>query len=281
MEQSSPGRSNDSWRQQLCCSVLDIQQHRNTIAYVRHNKARFVARGVRASKSRSVLLEGYDIQSRRVERIHGGGFVHNGHPSPRFAQHRIAKGRDKRQQNNTVYLELGPNSTSYHIQVSSASDFSAIVYDNSVVDTSVVASDTLQGPNVRYYWHVSAVNAGGEGGFSGAATFTTSALTDVAIAANGGIPTVFALNQNYPNPFNPSTKIGYDIPKVASVNVDIYDVLGRRVVSLVNGIQAPNHYLIEWNASNVSSGIYFVPIRAKSQDGSGEFNAVKKLMLMK
>ncbi|MGA9407476.1 MAG: CRTAC1 family protein, partial [Bacteroidota bacterium] len=70
-----------------------------------------------------------------------------------------------------------PNSTSYHIQVSSASDFSAIVYDNSVVDTSVVASDTLQGPNVRYYWHVSAVNAGGEGGFSGAATFTTSALT--------------------------------------------------------------------------------------------------------
>ncbi|MGA9407724.1 MAG: T9SS type A sorting domain-containing protein, partial [Bacteroidota bacterium] len=112
-------------------------------------------------------------------------------------------------------------------------------------------------------------------------TFTTSALTDVAIAANGGIPTVYALNQNYPNPFNPSTKIGYDIPKVASVNVDIYDVLGRRVVSLVNGIQAPNHYLIEWNASNVSSGIYFVRIRAKSQDGSGEFNAVKKLMLMK
>jgi hypothetical protein len=92
---------------------------------------------------------------------------------------------------------------------------------------------------------------------------------------------VFALNQNYPNPFNPSTTISYDIPRAAFVNVDIYDVLGRRVISLVDGIQAPNHYVMQWNASNVSSGIYFLRIRAHSEDGSDNFNAVKKLMLMK
>ncbi|MGA7160844.1 MAG: FG-GAP-like repeat-containing protein [Bacteroidota bacterium] len=172
------------------------------------------------------------------------------------------------------------NSTSYHIQVSAAADFSAIVYDKYLVDTSVVASDTL-GITTRYYWRVSAVNAGGEGGFSGSSTFTTSSILGVALATDGGIPTVYALNQNYPNPFNPSTTISYDIPKLAFVNVDIYDVLGRRVVSLVNEIQSPNHYKTIWNASNVSSGMYFLRIRAKSQDGSGEFSAVKKLMLMK
>ncbi len=173
-----------------------------------------------------------------------------------------------------------PNTTSYHLQVSASNSFATIDVDLKLVDTSVVViSDTLL-PNTRYYWHVSAVNAGGEGVFSGAATFVTSNLTGVAVASTE-IPKVFALNQNYPNPFNPSTTISYDIPKAAYVNVEIYDVLGRRVTSLVDGIQAPNHYVTQWNASNVSSGMYFLRIRAKSQDGSTDFNAVKKLMLLK
>ncbi|HTY11468.1 MAG TPA: FG-GAP-like repeat-containing protein [Bacteroidota bacterium] len=172
-----------------------------------------------------------------------------------------------------------PNSTSYHLQVATASSFSTIIVDMDLVDTSVVITDTLAA-NSRYYWRVSAVNAGGEGPFSGTSTYQTGTLLLVD-ENGGGIPRVYALNQNYPNPFNPSTNISYDIPKAAYVNVEIFDVLGRRVVSLVDGVQAPNHYVMQWNASNVSSGMYFLRIRAKSQDGSGEFNAVKKLMLMK
>ncbi len=172
-----------------------------------------------------------------------------------------------------------PNTTSYHLQVSLSSSFATIVADVSLVDTSVVISDTLS-PGTRYYWHVSALNAGGEGAFSGTSTFQTGNLLGV-FTPTSEIPKVFALNQNFPNPFNPSTTISYDIPKAAYVNVEVYDVLGRRVTSLVDGVQAPNHYVTQWNASNVSSGMYFLRIRARSLDGSGDFNAVKKLLLMK
>jgi len=172
-----------------------------------------------------------------------------------------------------------PNATSYHIQVATGTDFSTIVYDAKVVDTTVVATDTLDAIT-RYYWHVSAMNAGGESGFSGAATFVTSPILGVDVSSTD-IPKVFALMQNYPNPFNPSTTISYDIPKAASVNVTIYDVLGRVVTELVNEVQSPNHYKMQWNASNVSSGMYFLRIQARSVDGSGTFSAVKKLMLMK
>ncbi len=171
------------------------------------------------------------------------------------------------------------NTTSYHLQVSSASDFSVIVYDAKAVDTSLVATDTLLS-STRYYWRVCAVNAGGEGAFSGSATFVTGTVLGV-YATVADIPKEFALMQNYPNPFNPSTTISYDIPKAASVTVTIYDVLGRVVTTLVNGVQSANHYREQWNASGVSSGMYFLRIRAISMDGSGEFTAVKKLMLMK
>ena len=173
-----------------------------------------------------------------------------------------------------------PNTTSYHLQVSSTSDFSAIVYDAKVVDTSTVATDTLDA-STRYYWHISAVNAGGEGAFSGTATFVTGTKVNVPAVIAGEMPKDFALKQNYPNPFNPSTTISYDIPKPAMVNVTIYDVLGRAVATLANGVQSANHYSVQWNASGVSSGMYFLRIQARSTDGDGEFNAVKKLMLMK
>lgn len=173
-----------------------------------------------------------------------------------------------------------PNTQSYHLQVSSASDFSTIVYDVKLVDTSHVALDTLDA-STRYYWHVSAVNAGGEGAFSGTATFVTGTRVTVPAVTPVDPPKEFALRQNYPNPFNPSTTISYDIPKPATVNVTIYDVLGRAVVTLADGIQSANHYSVQWNASGVSSGMYFLRIQARSTDGQGEFTAVKKLMLMK
>jgi hypothetical protein len=122
---------------------------------------------------------------------------------------------------------------------------------------------------------------------------TAMKLTDVKVdlgasipvgveeAAGVEIPTVYALNQNYPNPFNPSTTVRYDIPKSSQVSVKIYDVLGRLVATLVDGVQSPNRYSIQWSPSALSSGVYFCRIEARSHDGSGEFTAVKKLLLMK
>lgn len=89
------------------------------------------------------------------------------------------------------------------------------------------------------------------------------------------VPTEYSLSQNYPNPFNPVTTIRYDIPKETHVTLAIYDILGQKVAELVNELKVTGRYQTIWNASSLSSGIYFYRIEA------GDYVNVKKLMLMK
>ncbi|MBL1215574.1 MAG: T9SS type A sorting domain-containing protein [Ignavibacteriae bacterium] len=101
---------------------------------------------------------------------------------------------------------------------------------------------------------------------------------DIFIKYTG--PTVFKLEQNYPNPFNPSTKIQYQLSKQSEVKLFVYDLLGRRVQNIVNEIQEAGYYEIDFNASNLSSGVYFYTIEAIGVDGTN-FVSSKKMMLMK
>ena len=82
-------------------------------------------------------------------------------------------------------------------------------------------------------------------------------------------PTKYDLSQNYPNPFNPSTKISYSIPKNGMVTLKVYDVLGKEITTLVNEVKNPGKYIVEFNASNLSSGTYFYRIQA------GDFVSIK------
>lgn len=88
-------------------------------------------------------------------------------------------------------------------------------------------------------------------------------------------PAVFSLNQNYPNPFNPSTTISYSIPEKSFVTIRVYDVLGNLVTSLVNSQMEAGEHSVNFNASSLSSGIYYYQITA------GNNIATKKLMLLK
>ena len=97
---------------------------------------------------------------------------------------------------------------------------------------------------------------------------------------NNTIPEVFALHNNYPNPFNPVTNIGYDIPELSRVSIDIYNIAGNKVKTLVSKEHQPGRYKVQWNATNesgapVATGMYIYKIRAK------DFVSVKKLLLMK
>lgn len=89
------------------------------------------------------------------------------------------------------------------------------------------------------------------------------------------IPNKYSLSQNYPNPFNPTTKITYDLPKPGFVSLKIYDVLGKEVANLVNEVRNAGSYIIDFNASHLSSGVYYYRIQA------GEFMQVKKMVLVK
>ena len=81
--------------------------------------------------------------------------------------------------------------------------------------------------------------------------------------------------QNYPNPFNPSTLISYQLPASMYVTLKIFDILGREIKTLVNEQQNAGKHSVQFNASNLSSGVYFYRIEA------GQNTDIKKLLLIK
>lgn len=85
----------------------------------------------------------------------------------------------------------------------------------------------------------------------------------------------FALNQNFPNPFNPTTTINYTIAETGNVNLVVYDILGRRVATLVNEIQSTGRYNVNFDATRLSSGTYIYRLETNGQV------ATKKMMLIK
>ncbi|MFH1196950.1 MAG: T9SS type A sorting domain-containing protein [bacterium] len=86
----------------------------------------------------------------------------------------------------------------------------------------------------------------------------------------------FQLYQNYPNPFNPTTSIKYQVPRIENVSLKVYDILGNEVATLVNEQKEPGFYEVEFNASNLSSGVYFYLLRV-----GDNFNSVKKMIVLK
>jgi hypothetical protein len=76
------------------------------------------------------------------------------------------------------------------------------------------------------------------------------------VAAGPGLPQTFALGQNYPNPFNPATAIGYDVPAAGPVSLRIYDMLGREVAIVAEGVHQAGHYEKIWDAHAIASGVY-------------------------
>ena len=90
-----------------------------------------------------------------------------------------------------------------------------------------------------------------------------------------GLMNEFKLFQNYPNPYNHSTKISYQVPFMNNVEITVFNSLGQQVATIVNEVKEIGYYQIEWNASNLSSGIYFYKMRA------GDFVSINKMILLK
>jgi hypothetical protein len=85
----------------------------------------------------------------------------------------------------------------------------------------------------------------------------------------------FALSQNYPNPFNPATTITYELPTAGWVTLKVYDILGREVQTLVNNRQVAGSHSVAFNASRLTSGIYFYRMQCRN------FMQTKKFVLLK
>jgi hypothetical protein len=105
--------------------------------------------------------------------------------------------------------------------------------------------------------------------------FTTSGTATAIHASGESSPMSFALHDCYPNPFNPSTTISYQLAARNRVTLKVYDSRGREVAKLVEAEQSAGSHSITWNASGLSSGIYFARLRA------GGFLETRKMVLMK
>ena len=179
--------------------------------------------------------------------------------------------------------------------------FSANVYGNAVNLNWTTATETnnsgfqVQRKSENSSW----ANAGFVAGFGTTTESKSYSFTDNNLAVgnytyrlkqidfNGGYeysneinddvnaPLTYNLEQNYPNPFNPSTLIKYSVAKDGFVNVSVFNLIGEKVATLVNGNVKAGSYEVNFNASSFSSGVYFYSIEA------GDFKAVRKMMLMK
>ncbi len=99
--------------------------------------------------------------------------------------------------------------------------------------------------------------------------------TIVSVPEPSDKPAAYSLSQNYPNPFNPSTEIRYSIRAASKVELTIYNILGQKIITLVNAQKAAGNYSVKFDASRFSSGVYFYSLKA------GDFYETKKMILLK
>jgi hypothetical protein len=149
-------------------------------------------------------------------------------------------------------------------------------FTGSFIPSNPLAAFNGIGNNPNGYWKLEIHDgAGGDTGYLHAWCVKINYYTFVGGIGSITIPNFYALGQNYPNPFNPATKIQYAIPKAGDVSLVVYDILGRQVATLVNEFKNPGVYTIDFNASSLSSGVYFYKIQ------SGTFTDTKKMLLVK
>jgi hypothetical protein len=102
-----------------------------------------------------------------------------------------------------------------------------------------------------------------------------SGLSDINFKKKDNLPREFALLQNYPNPFNPTTTIGYQLPVTGYLTIKAYDLLGREVATVFEGVKAAGNYSVSFDASGLASGIYLYILKAN------DFTQSKKMLLLR
>ena len=164
-----------------------------------------------------------------------------------------------------------PEAGSYEIQIGTDADLETVIFDTSNVRevTLDMFSGELFDEGQTYYWKVRPGNTY----WSAVQSFVVQVITSGETDLN--IPSSYALSQNYPNPFNPNTSIRFSIPENSYVELEVFDLLGRSISTLVDEDLAPGNYSVDFDASSFSSGVYIYRIK------SGSFVSTKKMLLMK
>ena len=174
---------------------------------------------------------------------------------------------------NTLFLsfqQLISNITGVYMSTDNGASWSEVDSEG-LPGTITNSSDRPITANASYIfiWHYDLTDPSNTGVYRRAAAISSVEREDDAVTNE------YTLSQNYPNPFNPSTEIKFSVPKSTDVRLSVYNAIGKRVAELVNQNLGAGSYNYTFNASNLSSGVYFYKLEA------GSFSEIKKMMLIK
>ena len=177
--------------------------------------------------------------------------------------------------------------TRYPILIHLRDDAGRLVTDAATVNLFIEGPGRLSSESVETSGGVVSLDYLLDAGESGEVTITAEAeglesaaisnysVTDLVDELDDQRPGEFTLEQNYPNPFNPTTTINYGLPESATVQLQVFDVTGRLVQTLVNQQQNAGRHTVTFDAGNMASGVYFYRLQA------GSFSEVQRMMLIK
>jgi hypothetical protein len=169
--------------------------------------------------------------------------------------------------------EMEINNSSFDIErkIYSTNDWISVGHVNGKGSTNTPSSYTFTDENLytgKYCYRLKQIDYNGNFQYHNLSAFIEISL-----------PTIYYLSQNYPNPFNPYTNIDFNLPVDSKVTINIYDITGRRLRTVINKSMRAGYHTERFDASSFSSGIYFYTLYAKSSGQS--FIATKKMVILK
>jgi hypothetical protein len=160
--------------------------------------------------------------------------------------------------------------TKYWLEIGFDPGFQFKTIDSSLTDTTKLVHGVVN--NNLYSWRMRARNASGWGPYSAVRQFRP---LYTGVADNGALPPDYSLSQNYPNPFNPSTQVTFGLPRESRVKLEVYNMLGEKVMTVLDATRAAGYHIVTVDAAALSAGVYLYRLSA------GEKVMTRKMLFVK